>query len=280
MSSARPPVNARYLKAAMIKQPMTCNPNNRPTSGPLHQVPRRDRRGWPHRRQARTALLGAMALAWTALPHSGQAAAFAQENAAQAKMWPIVLTIFTAAFVIERVIEVVWNYMEWLLLNFRNWQPSALKTPHYLQFKSGTSLLVGAILGVLLANTTSMRLLDSLEPLAPGLLSGVADIWDIVITGLLIGAVAKPTHDILGILTQTKNFLGSSAMRQREAAGAELAEGVLRLAQSDAQSLIDVPGAGPTRLSTPLLDDEEGDRPADASSTTDYMEMLRNRTAM
>ena len=98
------------------------------------------------------------------------------------------------------------------------------------------------VLGVIIANYTGMRIFDYLRPLTPRLLDNVPSVWDVLITGFVIGAATKPTHDLLGIITQTKNLLGSSALKQREAAGAMMAEGVLKLAQSDAQALIDVPG--------------------------------------
>lgn len=128
------------------------------------------------------------------------------------------------------------------------WQPTQLKTAQYMQFKSGTSLVLGIILGILVTNYTGMRFFEYIQPLAPNFIVGIPIAWDVLITGFVIGALAKPVHDILGIITQLKNLLGNSALRQREAAGAALAEGVLKLAQSDAQAMVDVPGIGPTRL--------------------------------
>ena len=59
-----------------------------------------------------------------------------------------------------------------------------------------------------------------------------------------------------------------------------MADGVLKLAQSDAQSMLEVPGLGPTRLSG-AYDTETSAAPADESSPTDkYIEILHNRTSM
>ena len=154
----------------------------------------------------------------------------------------------TASFVLERGVEIVWNYLEWALLNFAGWTPARLRSPQFGQFKSGTSLLVAAVLGILIANTTSMPLFAQLEPLAPALLAGVSDSWDVLVTGLLIGASTKPVHEIIGILTHFSDYLANNATKQREQAGAALGEGVLKLAESEAQSMIDVPGVGPTRI--------------------------------
>lgn len=206
-----------------------------------------------------------------------------QDEAATAqRLWPVVLALFTAAFVVERIVEVVWNYLEWALLSYTRWTPSTLKSPAYMQFKGGTSLLLGAVLGVVIANLTSMRLFDVIESVAPTLVSNVPDVWDVALSGLMIGAIAKPIHDVIGILAQTKNYLGYGAIRQREAAGAALAEGVLKLAQSDTESLIDVPGVGPTRLDTPLAGEtgDEGAASAARTATESYLELLRDRTAM
>lgn len=198
------------------------------------------------------------------------------------QLWPVLLALFTAAFVAERIVEVIWNYLEWFLLSYTSWTPSTLKSPAYMQFKGGTSLLLGAILGVVIANYTSMRIFAVIEAIAPNLVTNVPDAWDVALTGLMIGAVAKPIHDIIGVLAQTKNILGYGAIRQREAAGAALAEGVLKLAQSDTESLIDVPGVGPTRLDTPLAGDGADQDPTEAARAAmeNYLALLRDRTAM
>ena len=95
----------------------------------------------------------------------------------------------------------------------------------------------------------------------------------------MVGVLAKPLHDGIGILAGLKNFLDGAAVRQREAAGAALADGVLKLAQSDAQSMIEVPGMGPTRLTGAY--EGEAAAPGEESSPTDkYIEILRNRTSM
>ncbi len=169
---------------------------------------------------------------------------FAQDTAV-AGINAALTPVLTAAVGVERAIEILWNYIEWFLVAVRKWDGEALKRTDYVQFKSGTSLLVGIILGIAVANFASMRLLLS---------AGIGNItpsWDVLITGILIGTGAKPAHDILGILTQFKNFLGNTAIMRREEAGRALAEGVLRLAQSEAQSMVDVPGVGPARLAAP-----------------------------
>ncbi|MCC6170255.1 MAG: hypothetical protein IT329_23755, partial [Caldilineaceae bacterium] len=192
-------------------------------------------------------------LAAPAAQESGAEAAAAQETIAQeaaagGALWPVLLPLIAAAIAVERMIEVIWNYGDWLLLNGRGWKPSDLKSSAYVQFKSGTSLVLGVVLGILISNYTGMRLFDYLRPLAPRFLEAVPPVWDVLLTGFIIGALTKPTHDLIGIIAQTKNLLGSAAVKQREAAGAALAEGVLKLAQSDAQALIDVPGVGPARI--------------------------------
>ncbi|NJN81085.1 MAG: hypothetical protein HC802_01550 [Caldilineaceae bacterium] len=236
---------------------------------------------------ARPMVWSMIALAAGALsaPDAAWAAQLGQESASgeASQVWPMLLAMLAASTGVERLIELLWNYSDWFLLNARGWQPAHLRSAQYVQFKSGTSLLLGVVMGILIANALGMQFLYSLAPFAPNLLANVPAGWDIVITGLLIGAGAKPVHDLFGIVTGFKNWLGASAIKQREAAGAELAEGVLKLAQSDAQSMIDVPGVGPARLhaSSGGLDGydeevlEEG-----APSVDKYADMLRNRTAL
>ncbi len=151
-----------------------------------------------------------------------QAAIDAQEGAAtpEPSLWFILLPLMAASLAIERGVEMFWNYIDWVLLNFRRWQPAQVKSPQYVQFKSGTSLVLSVVLGILISNYTGMRLFDYLRPLVPNFVDSVPGVWDVIITGFIIGAGAKPMHDLIGMLTQTKNLLGNSAIKQRETAGA------------------------------------------------------------
>ncbi len=160
-------------------------------------------------------------------------------------VWPVLVPLVVAAGTVERAIELGWNYLEWILIRFARWSPADLKTPSYQGFKSGTSLLAGLVLGVLVANYGGLRLLTYLRPFVPGFLDAVPSEWDIIITGLVIGAGSKPAHDILVLITQIKNFAGNSALKQREQAAAALAEGVLRLGQLESARTVEVPGVGP-----------------------------------
>lgn len=193
--------------------------------------------GWLHKFRASFVVASLLSLV-------SAASVFAQDGTTpgiNAALTPVL----TAAIGVERAIEILWNYVEWFLVGIRKWDGESLKRMEYLQFKSGTSLLIGVILGIAVANLSGMRLL-----LNAGI-GNIAGSWDILITGILIGTGAKPAHDVLGILSQFKNFLGNSAIMRREEAGKALAEGVLRLAQSEAQGMVDVPGVGPTRLAAP-----------------------------
>lgn len=224
------------------------------------------------------------------------AAPLAQEAINNSSIWPILLPLGTAAIGVERTIEVVWNYVEWALLNGRNWQPADLKAPQYMQFKSGTSMLLGIIVGILLANYTNMHLLSYLKDFAPGFLDNVPMLWDTLLTGLIIGSGAKPAHEILGMLTHAKNFLGNASINQRESAGAALAEGIMKLAESERKQMVDVPGLGPSRIPAPAAargiaspagapapngteDDDGSDAQETISDVERYAQMLHNRTA-
>lgn len=200
-------------------------------------------------------------------------------------IWPALVPLILAAVGVERAVEIIWNYLEWLLLGVFKWEPAQLKSAQYVQFKSGTSLVFGVVIGILLTNATNLRLFAYLQPLAPGLLDAVAPAWDVLITGFIIGAGAKPVHDLLGIITQSKNLLENWAIRHREAAGAELADGVLKLAQSEAQAMVDIPGIGPARMPTPGggrgYEYNENEEPAEEQSPTErYVDLLHRRTTL
>jgi len=192
----------------------------------------------------------------------------------------MVLAVVMVATAVQLLIEVVWNYTEWFLMNVRDWKASDIKSPQYQQFKSGTSLLIGAVLGMLVVSLTGMRLFEYFAPLLPSFVSGVPAGIDVLLTGLLIGAITKPVHDIFNLIAKLKDFLGNSAIRQRELASDALASGVLKLAQSEAQAMVDVPGIGPARLPVPNELGDGDTAPGDKSPTERYVDLLHNRTMM
>jgi hypothetical protein len=193
-----------------------------------------------------------LTLSMLLLEVSGAAAATPGQVLAQETnpaVWPLLLALLFGAVAVERAIELGWNYIEWLLIRFLRWRPGDLKTPSYFQFKSGTSLLAGLFLGILVANYSGMRLLEYLTPYVPTFLGNIPDNWDIILSGIVIGAGTKPAHDLLGIITHLKNFTASSALKQREQAGAALAEGILKLRQTGGSGYsVEVPGLGATRV--------------------------------
>ena len=192
----------------------------------------------------------------------------------------MVLAVVMVATAVQLLIEVVWNYTEWFLMNVRDWKASDIKSPQYQQFKSGTSLLIGAVLGMLVVSLTGMRLFEYFAPLLPSFVSGVPEGIDVLLTGLLIGAITRPVHDIFNLIAKLKDFLGNSAIRQRELASDALASGVLKLAQSEAQAMVDVPGIGPARLPVPNELGDGDTAPGDKSPTERYVDLLHNRTMM
>jgi hypothetical protein len=196
------------------------------------------------------------------------------ENAAQLSVWPMLLATLATAFGIERLIELMWNFGEWIALSTQRQRPADLKTAAYLQFKSGVSVLLSAILGVLLANILNLHFFAALQQIAPGFTLDVPPNWDVVVTGLIIGVMAKPIHDLIELLAELKNFMSNAAVRQREAAGAAMADGVLKLAQSEAESMIEVPGLG----RTPLSEDFDAKPESGESPTAKYIDILHNRT--
>lgn len=232
------------------------------------------------RRRVRTIFGWAGGLAALLVPLTVQAAPLLQESAASPPLGPLLLTLFALAFVIERVVELIWNYLEWILLNAGRMHAADIKSSGYVKFKSGTSVLLGAIVGVGLASLFSLHFFAALQPLTLGFIGPLPANWDVVLSGVLAGVLAKPIHDIVGVFAGLKNFLDSAAVHQREAAGAAMADGVLKLAQSDAQSLIEVPGVGPTRLPEAYETDESALKEADSSPTDRYIEILHNRTSM
>ena len=203
-----------------------------------------------HIRRLGLTVLGGL-LAAVALPKMALAAGLVQLVETElAPVVPAMIPLVGAAAGIERLLELGWHYLEWGALRFFGWRPSDLKSPGYVAFKRSTSLLAGIFLGIVVANYSGMRLMAYLGQTLPGFLDQVPDMWDILVTGLMIGAGTKPTHDILGIITQVKNLIGSTALKQKEQAGAALADSILKLRQADAPASyqVDVPGVGATQV--------------------------------
>lgn len=195
-------------------------------------------------------VLGCLLLAG-GLPKVTLAAGLAQTVETEVtQIVPAMVPLLGAAAGIERLLELGWHYLEWGALRFFGWRPSDLKSPGYVAFKRSTSLLAGIFLGVVVSNYSGMRLMGYLNQTVPGFLDQVPDLWDILVTGLMIGAGTKPTHDILGIITQLKNLIGSTALKKKEEAGAALADSILKLRQADAPASyrVDVPGMGATQV--------------------------------
>ena len=235
------------------------------------------------RSSRRLAFGSAGALSALLAPSTAQAAPLWQAEAASPALGPLLLALLAVAFAIERMVELVWNYLEWILLNTGRLHAADIKSSGYVKFKSGTSVLLGAILGVGFASLFSLHLFAALQPLALGFIGPIPANWDVVMSGVIAGVLAKPIHDIIGVFAGLKNFLDGAAVHQREAAGAAMADGVLKLAQSDAQSMIEVPGVGPTRLTETyetMGEESAFPKETDASPTDRYIEILHNRTSM
>jgi hypothetical protein len=215
------------------------------------------------------------ALIWPAL---AQAASLNQDAASSPSQWPLLLALLATAFVIERLLELFWSYLEALIVRFGRQRPVALESTSYVKFKTGTSVLLAAILGILLAGLFQMQLLAALQPLALGFIGAVPVNWDAVITGLVIGLTAVPIHEIIGFLGAFRRFFASAALHQREEAGAALATGVLRLAESETQSMVEVPGMGLTQIAPGGVGSEDS-KAAEVSPTDRYIQIIRSRTS-
>ncbi len=193
-------------------------------------------------------LAGLATLVWSASAWAAPVLQAGEPTVDATGIWPVLVPLLAAAASVERAIEFGWGYLEWGLIRFARWRPADLKTPSYQGFKTATSLLAGVVLGIFVANYSGMRLLAYLQPFVPGFLDAVPPQWDIILTGIVIGAGSKPAHDILMLITQIKNFAGNSALKQREQAGAALAEGILKLGQAEAAQMVEVPGVGPVAV--------------------------------
>lgn len=81
---------------------------------------------------------------------------------------------------------------------------SVTKTPQYVRIKQGVALLVGLVLGVILAMQADLRMFHLLGlEVTPGL-----EFWDRLITGLVIGTGSQPVHSLVKLLQQSQDAVG------------------------------------------------------------------------
>ncbi len=82
---------------------------------------------------------------------------------------------------------------------------SSLESQGYVSFKQAASVIAGLFLGVIVAFSAGLDMLQLLQ------LSGKATIAGMLITGLIIGTGSGPVHSIIGLLQQTRNAVGQAA---------------------------------------------------------------------
>ncbi len=194
--------------------------------------------------------LAVVALLWGAT--DVHAAPLLQEASSGPSIGQIFAPLLAAAVSVERVVEIGWNYVEWGVVRYAGWRADELKTPHYAQFKGASSTLAAIVLGIVVVNYSNLRLFAFMQPELGSFASNVPAAWDIILTGLLVGAGSKPAHDILGLITRFKGLVGNTSLRQREEAGSAVADYVLKLGQADAAANMDVPGSrGGSQQGTP-----------------------------
>ncbi|MBP7963398.1 MAG: hypothetical protein KBG20_08435 [Caldilineaceae bacterium] len=184
--------------------------------------------------------LAVVALLWGAT--GVHAAPLLQDASSSPAIGEAFAPLLAAAVSVERVVEIGWNYVEWGVVRYAGWRADELKTPQYAQFKSASSTVAAIVLGIIVVNYSNLRLFAFMQPELGSFASNVPAAWDIILTGLLVGAGSKPAHDILGLITRFKSLVGNTSLRQREEAGSAVADYVLKLGQADAVSSMDVPG--------------------------------------
>ena len=184
--------------------------------------------------------LAVVALLWGAT--GVHAAPLLQDTSSGPAISEVFTPLLAAAVSVERMVEIGWNYVEWGIVRYAGWQVDELKTPQYAQFKNGTSMLAAMILGIIVVNYSNMRLFAFLQPDLGSFAGNVPAAWDIILTGLLVGAGSKPAHDILGLITRFKNLVGNTSLRQQEEAVSRAVESEVKVGQTRALVNPDVAG--------------------------------------
>ncbi|HEY84618.1 MAG TPA: hypothetical protein G4N96_05860 [Chloroflexi bacterium] len=157
-----------------------------------------------------------LAALWAALP----VIALAQDSnpeptavVAGVNVMLVLAPLAAAALGIERLLETLWGIFETILRMLQ----IDIATPTYVQLKTWISAGLGLIIGLIIAFAADLRMFGMLS------LSAQPEL-DMFMTGLVIGAGSKFTHDVIGIFYESKKTLEEwkkllEVRREREGAG-------------------------------------------------------------
>ncbi len=128
----------------------------------------------------------------------------------------VLAPLAAAALGIERLLETLWGIFETILRMLQ----INIATPTYVQLKTWISAGLGLVIGLIIAFAADLRMFGMLS------LSAQPEL-DMFMTGLVIGAGSKFTHDVIGIFYESKKTLEEwkkllELKRQREGAGEQV----------------------------------------------------------
>ncbi len=108
----------------------------------------------------------------------------------------VLAPLLAAALGIERLLETLWGIVE-SILSALTIVPTGEK---YQDFKTWASAAFGIVAGIIIASAAQLQMF--------GMLGLAVDARaDVFITGLVIGSGSKFTHDVIGILSESKRGL-------------------------------------------------------------------------
>ncbi len=128
----------------------------------------------------------------------------------------VLAPLAAAALGIERLLETLWGIFETVLRMLK----INYTTPEYVQIKTWVSAGMGLIIGLIIAFAADLRMFGLLSLM-------VQPELDMFMTGLVIGAGSKFTHDVIGIFYESKKAMEEwkkllEVKRQREGAGEQV----------------------------------------------------------
>jgi len=126
----------------------------------------------------------------------------------------LLLPLIAAATVVERLIEVIFDWYESAVMQLSKFPGLASeyvawtqKNPQYLSIKRAYSMILGFVFGLIIA--FSVEGLAVFQLLGMNLSGGLT--WvDRLVTGLLIGTGSAPMHSLIGLLQNTKDAVDSA----------------------------------------------------------------------
>lgn len=93
------------------------------------------------------------------------------------------------------------------------WLKTTVKTADYVNRRKNIAAVLGIVLGIFLAWSAGVRLLQPLDFALKGVGGNLFDIFDLLLAGVLMGLGTDYVHQVIAVLTKGQRYLSAAAGR-------------------------------------------------------------------